>query len=97
METIITLPCEELLQDARRTFGNHLVVGAWFADTCEPTHASREQLQADVASYEPDESCGIAVPTHGMIIFEFLNGRKVAFSTSEWAHIFTVEDHLVAL
>ena len=96
MKTIIIIPSEAILLDARRIFGTHLVMGAWLADTCEPTHSNRMKLRADVADYKSDDGC-IALPTHGQIMLEFLNGRKVTFSTSEWAFISPVEDHIVAL
>jgi hypothetical protein len=87
MDTIITLPCEDLLCDAKAIFGIYVVTGAWFAERGDTSARTRERLAQDVADYKSSADKCISLPTHGHIILEFLNGRRVSFKTSEWAFI----------
>ena len=95
MNTTAATPCEELLNDTKRIFGDQMVVGAWFIDSGLDLIRQRNRSMSDAANYESTGDADIDLSTNCSAMLEFVNGRKVIFSTSEWGGIKLNDEPLI--
>lgn len=81
---------QEVTHKARHIFGEQQVVAAFYpADQVEKLE-KYAQINADdlgIQTEELEEWNVMSLPTHGEVLVQFSNGRKVTFGTSEWASI----------
>jgi hypothetical protein len=70
----------KLLAQVQRIFGEHVITDAWIADS------SKESVQRANDRFEDDATASLDF-SNMEIILEFINGRRVSFSNSEWGHI----------
>lgn len=89
MDTILAIPSEALLDAAQRVFGKLLVTGAWITSThLRVDSTDVKEMSWWKERYTGNSKCEISLfDAGGEIMLEFCNGRRVCFSTSEWAHI----------
>jgi hypothetical protein len=78
----------KLLAQVQRIFGEHVITDAWIADF------SKEAVQRVSERFEDDATASLDF-SNMEIILEFINGRRVSFSNSEWGHIDLPEGVLV--
>jgi hypothetical protein len=70
----------KLLAQVQRIFGEHVITDAWIADFSNAAVRRVNELFEDNTTASLDFS-------NMEIILEFINGRRVSFSNSEWGHI----------
>jgi len=69
-----------LLDQARRIFGNDLVVGAWFLSW------TPEHVKGEAEMFE--DRGGAFIDIGGLtVLLEFCNGKRVRIDSSEWGGI----------
>ena len=87
-DDLVAKPCDKLLRDAKRVFGDDMVVAAWHTDSAYDLEHAKRRLEAYQSEYEETEDRPfIDLSTCREVMFEFSNGVKVIIGTSEWGSI----------